>query len=421
MQRLLNLIRQKEHRFEYGIVLLTGLWLFLIPFGKGEQVPAMILAILGLIQLIRTKGQIATSPAAKSFLLLLALYLIPIAISMFDAPNLARPFTVLATGLGSGLAGLALISGTKNRTMFRLIAPVLAAVIGFWLLDSAIQAVFGRDLFGLTWDDGRLSGPFLKKAQMGYYSGPFSAFLLIYALHKKWKPLLLGALLLFTTIIVLLNNSRGGWIMFGVVAIIFGWQAFIAPLKHKALACTALILLGLTMVIGLYYTAAPFRKRADQTLLALQGDSYHINRALSKRLPMWIASVNIYKAHPINGVGARNFREVALDYWPTGFEYERPQIAYPHQCLLEYAVGTGTIGLIGLIASFILCIHWWKRADKTQRKQAAAYAVALLAVYFPLNTQRAFFDSEVAISLWIILALYLSAICNPSTETQTAP
>ncbi len=422
MQRLLNWLRNKETRLENWIVVLVGLWIFLIPFGRGAQVPAVALAAIGLTLLIRTKGRCARSPAAKGFLLLCALYLVPIALSMIDAPALKYPMRVFWIGVGSALAGIAIIHGAASRRALQRIGMLLAAGIAFWLLYAASQAVFGGDLFRESWQgaDGRISGPFTNKNIMGYYAGPYSALLLMFALQKKWKPVWLAALFLFTSVIILLNNSRGGWIMYAIVATGFIWKAFIAPRKHKLLVCTGILLLGASMLTGLYFTSSAFQARANQTLVALKGTEKAVNEALTNRIPVWDAAWAAIKDHPINGSGARNFRVVALKYWPKekyGYPEKIGNTFYPHQLVLEYAFGTGIIGILGLMISAGFCLRWWFHADPDQRMLAGGYGLVLLADYFPINTHRSMFASLEALSIWILIALYCATILPRSGKT----
>jgi O-antigen ligase len=423
MRRLMDWFKNKETRLENWVVVLTGLWLFLIPFGRGAQVPVAALAAIGLTLLFQTRGQCARSPAAKGFLLLCALYLIPIALSMFDAPALKYPMRVFWIGVGSALAGIAIIHGASSRKSLQRIGLLLAAGVAFWLLYAASQVIFGCDLFRESWQgaEGRICGPFTNKNIMGYYAGPYSALLLMFAWQKKWKPLWLIALLLFTSIIILLNNSRGGWVMYAIVATGFVWKAFIAPRKHKLLICAGIILLGAVVLGGLYFTSSAFRARADQTLVAFQGTEQALNEALTNRIPVWEAAWAAIKDHPINGSGARNFRVVALEYWPIE-KYGAPgkvgNTFYPHQLVLEYAFGTGLIGIIGLILSAGLCLRWWFRAAPEQRTLACGYGLVLLADYFPINTHRSMFASLEALSIWILIALYCATIQFKETSAE---
>jgi O-antigen ligase len=245
---------------------------------------------------------------------------------------------------------------------------------------------------------------------MGCYSAPFSALLLIFALQKKWKPALLWALFIFTAIIVLLNNSRAGWVMYGVVASVFSYKAFVAPLKHRFLMCIALLALGVALGSGLYTVSNTFKKRVDKTLLAQKVTRKKINRALSDRVAVWESAIGIIRDYPINGVGARNYRLLSAQYWPDDLKKHLDNALYPHQLILEYAAGTGAIGVIGLLVSMGLCLRWWRKASAKQRETAAGYALTLLALYFPLNTHKAMFSSEIAVSLWIVIALYASSV-----------
>ncbi len=413
MKRFVNFFIDKENAFTNWVVLLTGLWAFMIPLGKGEQVPVGLLALMGAAVLIKTGFSALRTPAVKGFLLLLALYLVPILISMVDAPSLKYPGRVLLTGLLSGFAGLAIIFAIEkdSRTLKR-ITLVLAGIILFWLVDAVIQAVIGRDIFCHTWEEDHLSGPWKKKTQMGYYFGPFSAILLITALQKNMKPILLWILFITSSVIVLLNNCRGGWVMYGVVASVFVWKAFIAPRKHKVAFCVLLAALLAAVVSSLYLGSETFRTRTDQTLLVLEGDKQSLNDALTFRVPIWEAAWAGIKDHPINGHGARNFRATGADYWPSGYGNDEFNTSYPHQYLLEYAYGTGIIGLLGLIVSVIACIRWWFSGDGVQRERALVYGLTLLALYFPLNSQKAHFSSELAASLWVLIALYSAAILS---------
>jgi O-antigen ligase len=419
MKRIADFLTNKDTFFCNWTVVLTGLWAFLIPLGKGEQIPVGILAVMGLFILIRSGRDMLRSPAVKGFLLLFALYLVPVLISMTDAVSLKYPGRVFLTGLLSGFAGLSLIFAIEkdSRTLKR-ITLVLAAIVLFWLVDAGIQAVFRRDLFGHTWELDHLSGPWCKKTQMGYYFGPFSAILLIAALKKNLKPLVLWILFIAASVVVLLNNCRGGWVMYGVVAAVFAWKAFIAPRKHKVAFCALLASLFVAVLLGLYAASETFRTRMDQTLLVLEGDKQSINDALTFRVPIWEAAWAGIKDHPINGHGARNFRVTGGDYWPDGYEDDEFNTSYPHQNVLEYTYGTGLIGLTGLLASFILCIRWWIAADAGHRDRALAYGLTLLALYFPLNSHKAHFSSELAVSLWMLIAIYTTAILSRSERSE---
>ncbi len=422
MRKWLAELRNKETRLGNGIALLVGLWIFVLPFGRGGQIPVALLAAIGLILLIQTKGQCARSPAAKGFLLLCALYLIPIALSMIDAPALKYPLRVFFIGCGSALAGIAIIHASAKREILERMSFLIAMGIAFWLIYAALQVVTGQDLFREVWwgTDGRISGPFTNPNIMGYYAGPYSAVLLMFALQKKWKPIWLAALYLFTSSIILLNNSRGAWIMYAIVSLVFIWKAFIEPRKHKLLICIVIILLGATSVTTLYCIWWPFRDRVDKTLVALNGTETALNEALANRIPVWDAAIAAIKDHPINGSGARNFRVVALEYWPKekyGYPEKIGNTFYPHQLVLEYALGTGLIGILGLILSTGFCLRWWFRAGAEPRTLACGYGLALLADYFPLNTHRSMFASLEALSIWILIALYCATILPRSGKT----
>jgi O-antigen ligase len=168
--------------------------------------------------------------------------------------------------------------------------------------------------------------------------------------------------------------------------------------------------------LGLYHNIASFKNRVDQTLLIRDSSRQEINNALSGRVAVFESAAGIIRDHPINGIGARNYRLLCEQYWPDDLKAPIKKALYPHQLILEYAVGTGSIGVSGLLVSMGLCLRWWRRASVQQREMAAGYALTLLALYFPLNTHKSVFSSELSVSLWVLIALYTASIhyANPS-------
>ncbi|MCP4992662.1 MAG: O-antigen ligase family protein, partial [Gammaproteobacteria bacterium] len=184
-----------------------------------------------------------------------------------------------------------------------------------------------------------------------------------------------------------------------------------------------IVLFGISAISILSYQYSPsIGKRVDRTLLLFSGERKQIDLALSFRLPIWEGAAAMITAHPINGVGVRNFRyaypEVAL---PDDLFLTQHKVSphHPHQLILELFSETGIFGLLGLITLYYLLIQAWIKSTSAQKKLAIPAAVALLAALFPINTHLALFSSFWGQIIWWLIALYVALINIPSEPADT--
>jgi O-antigen ligase len=402
--------------FEWLNIGLLAASLCLIPFGGISNICFGLLGIQGLILLIQKRRTIFTDPVQRYFLLFFLLYWIPIGISLIDAVNFMKPFTHIFLGhLPYYFAGLFCIEFMQDEKRRRILTTLFFGCIALWCLDACIQLVFKVDMLGYPLSE-RVGGPFEKAANFGYYIGPLSSFLLFYAIVRNWNRWKGTALFIFTTLIVLLGNTRSGWIMYLPVSALFLYNFYLKNVTHRLLWILMGVTLGIALLFGSYKLSPNFKKRTDQTLQAFNGDLISLDRALSGRLSFWIAASRIIKDHPINGVGPRCYRYVADEYWPendylySNFNAEGSFKAHPHCLYLEYAVGTGVIGIVGLLSQYGLAIWLWVKTDKNTRLYALPAAVALLALYFPIHTGRAHFATDHSLVCWLVIALYFGSL-----------
>lgn len=178
---------------------------------------------------------------------------------------------------------------------------------------------------------------------------------------------------------------------------------------YRVVTVALLLMLALW---GVYQTYPPFKARISQTLLVFDGDQKSIDTAISYRLPIWRVAVEMTAAHPLNGVGARGFRYAYREYADDNDRYVQEALSlgayYPHQLLLEVGSETGLIGLLGFVFACWLLIYRWLKAGFVERMTALPYGLALLAVFFPLNTHYAIYSSHWSSFVFWLIVLYLS-------------
>ena len=114
------------------------------------------------------------------------------------------------------------------------------------------------------------------------------------------------------------------------------------------------------------------------------------------------------RAHPVNGVGTRNFRlefphcdpaPAAVPAWGSGPAH------HAHQIVLEILSETGFIGLLLWLAGAAMAWRAWRYANAEAKERARPAMLALAVTVFPLNTHLAFYST-----FWGGLTLLLAAL-----------
>jgi len=385
-----------------------GAGFFLLPFGAAYEAGLLLcwLAVLlaGRPSLI-WPGFIWPKHALKLIAIAFGGYILAAALALPDAVAPARSASN-TLGLfrlpGFALAAL-LLSEQQRRTLLRWLALVTA----FWLADALCQALFGYGLRGVSSSD-RLSGIFGDNLKLGPVLA-VSAALLLAALQQRprWQLLALSLLV----VCILLAGTRSGWVMLAVVLLFWGesvrrrsaWPLW----RVAAITLTVLPVLA----TALYLQWPSFAGRVDRTSLLLSADRAQVDAALAYRLPIWETSVQMLRAHPINGVGTRGFRYAYADHaQPSDRWLASGGALHPHQLLFEILCETGIIGLLCWLVAGLALLRSYQRAAPPARARAWPYAVALIAMVFPINTHLAFYSSFWGLLFALMLGLYIASL-----------
>jgi len=274
----------------------------------------------------------------------------------------------------------------------------------FWGLDQLKQLVSGRPMCTAEQMAGidRLSG-FLGPCnrKLGVVMASLSPFLLFAAARRMDS---LGWILAAGAIglVILLAGARASWITYALVLVASGWRLLGLRRLFGVLAAGLLILTLLAM------SSTQFRERIRLTTHALTANESGVDTALSGRGQIWSAAGCMIVEHPINGVGARGFRE-AFPGCDTG-SGERPAWGqgpafHAHQIVLEVLSETGVIGLLLWLAGAALAWRAWRYAPPQAKDRARPAMLALAVTVFPFNTHLAFYST-----FWGGLTLMLAAL-----------
>jgi O-antigen ligase len=149
----------------------------------------------------------------------------------------------------------------------------------------------------------------------------------------------------------------------------------------------------------------------------LHGTDQSIDTALSGRLDIWHASVEMIAAHPVNGVGVRGFRYAYPHYAPADDHFLTAEscgvgegACHPHQLVLEILTETGVLGLSLWLAAVVLAWRMWRRVGAAARTRAFPVTLALGVMLFPLNTHLAFYSAWWGLLFAWLLGLWCAAL-----------
>ena len=386
--------------------------LALVPIGRLEELPLLVMAVLGGMHLWRERGAVFEDSRTRLLSVVFLAYWLPIVISCFDAAEPQKTWVLAATLPRFWLAGLFVITALARPGAHERLWRLTAWLLVIWSLDALLQAAVGYDVLGYPYPDERLNGVFgLHNYKLGPVLVLFSPLMIEHA-RRHWPPWLTATALATLVLVVLLTTTRIGWVMGAVVAATYFYM--LARRRPKrALAAAGVLAVVLVVAAGLAYRySAEFHQRMDSTLMVFRGTRGGLNEALSKRLPIWRTSMRMAEDHWINGVGARSYRYVYPDY----ALYTDPWVndhgtgaAYAHQMFLEIATETGVIGLAGLVVMVVPVFLAWRRAPPERRRLMFPYLLGLGAALFPLNSHYAIYSVFWATGLWWLTMVFAAA------------
>lgn len=302
--------------------------------------------------------------------LLLVLAIVPGVLLADDHAAVAR-ILVMWTLLG---AVGALVAARGDARTVRWMLGLLAAA---GAVSAAVAIVRGGGQIG------ELQGDIATGRAVGAFSDPniFAALLalalpgaLVLAATRRGAERL-GALLAAGLIVagLALTLSRGG--MLGAAG---GMSVLLVLPRVRAIAVAGGLVLAALLVFG----ANPVSGVAavDTVLERVVSIRSASESATDQRAELYRVTPQIVADHPVVGVGANRFSEVAPRYGlidpTTGFTFD-----HPHNVVLTIAVELGLIGLVALLWLVVaLARTLWRAYGGGERPLAIAVAAALMTV-----------------------------------------
>jgi len=389
---------------------------------EGVLVLGALYAAVRMVQLrLQGNQRLLSSPAWALTSILFLGYWLPQAFSAFDAIDPGTAWRKTAAGLRylPFMWLVAIAVATPQRRALTL--GGLAVITGLWTVDALAQAIIGSSpsfwsMDQLKWAFSghglcspqemaaadRLSGVLgpcnLKFGQVLASLSPF----LLFAAARRASILGWSLVAAAVGVVLVLAGSRAAWLTYALVLVFSGWRLIGV---RGLLACVAV---GAVAAVVLTVSVPQVGDRVARTAMAWEGENDGVNQALSGRAQIWAAATCMIQEHPINGVGARGFRDAypacnpdpaAQEVWGDG-----PAL-HAHQIVLEILAETGLLGLLLWLAAVAQAWRAWRFAPPEARERARPAMLALAVTVFPFNTHLAFYST-----FWGGLTLLLAAL-----------
>ncbi len=396
---------------------LTPIWLvvFLLPFGRSSELGTLLCMLGAIILFFRDRHVLAGHAGARLLLWLWAAYFGAALISAPGAVDPARSWSSAAAYLRFAPFGVYVCFAVRREARLHALCLATGIVVALWALDAWVQALTGYSLGGHA-EAQRISGIFgAGNLKLGPVLASLSPFVLWAAKRRFGRTGLIVAML-FLLVPILLAGSRAAWITYGVALLAFFWIEARTPLRFAGWVLAACVVVAVAMGLA-WKTSARFDARMDRTVAALHDTRHALNYASSGRLDIWRVTGRMIAAHPVIGVGVRDYREAYPRFAPATDPFVTSEACgvgegacHPHQLVLEVLADTGVVGLVLWLAALGLALRAWRRVGAAARQRAFPVTVALAVTVFPLNTHLAFYSAWWGLLFWWLLALWCAAL-----------
>ena len=430
MLRLPAILLRPDERVA-SVLLLA--FIALLPADPAYNAPLLALAALGLAQLVSGRAQLR-SPRYRFLCIAFLCVWLPMVASLPDAVNPPESFRKTASLCIYFLAGVYVVAALRGFRELGWIMTGTAAICAFWVLDALWQFQTGTNWLGFPYAEGeRLTGMFYT-GRLGGVLALFSplAFESVRRASQRWRwsPVLLVPYFL----VIALAGSRTSWGSLAIATV--GYLLYLVIWAERPSPGSArrqwryICTVSASVVLAVVLAAFAWPRVAERAWSTVQprveslsglwsGDREKFELAVTYRLSIWETALNMWSAHWLNGVGPRGFQYAYTEHNPEKDYYllhggSHGSARTPHLQLLEIAVETGVIGLLGYMVLAAVFLRSLGRLDRASFRSIYPFALVMIVALFPFSGQVAFYGVRSAGLVWWIIIVNASALAIAS-------
>ncbi len=262
---------------------------------------------------------------------------------------------------------------TSGQSAMRLLHLVLVVFV-FESLLGVWQFLLNPDPV-LPW----AHGTFLTNQKYSQFVGASAA--IAYALfagsdgRRRWWYFAVMLVLLFGAVV---GQERAPWLAFLLSAAAVTWISAPGPRRGKVFAQFAV---GIALIIALVAALPDLRERVVRRLAETQLEQVEKNTLLS-RLAIWGVAWNLFRQHPVLGVGPKNF----VTLTPSYLSFEEMgylEAADPHNVWLGMLAEGGIIGFAAYVwLCAAIAALAWRRLRHPAWRTLQPFLLAYLGYHF---------------------------------------
>lgn len=304
-----------------------------------------------------------------------------------------------------GMAALALVVTMTTLTNSREVNFVMLAFVGGSIVSVLIGLATGSlKPPGTSVTQTALQGRFTggsgdpNVAAAGFVATLFMIMGLL-SIHRR-RLHRAGLMLAFALVTVgfLATQSRGGLIALGVGTV----AAMLISPHHRRLIVGLVVIVGLAVAVFAVIDPGAVQRITD------------VSGGTSGRSDLWRVGWQVFKSHPLVGVGIGNFQVVEAHYVLTPgaisrIEYITDVPYLVHNTYLQLLAETGLVGLLGFLVAVFACMRatWLaaKRFEACGRPDYADLARAVLMGTIGFLVALFFISDGEDVRLWVLLAI----------------
>ena len=396
---------------------------FLYGVLSSVQLVIWLLTGISVLCFLRYRSAWLAAPGARDYGVMVACWVIPGALSLFDPINPGTAFSTLGRLLSYGAMGLCLMRLQITTRQWSSTVLLLSSLLALWSLDGVIQAVFGTSLSGYPLSGVLPEGPKVT-GSMGLDYGITLAVLspLVFEavrLHGAQRVSVWVALAL-VTVAVALSASRYSVLLF----LFSGGLCLVLSMQLRRHATFKMLLVTIAVCLGgvLFPTllVPTLSDRADLLLKGVVFDWHDLNQGFAFRPELWRAGWQVFTEHWINGVGLRGSPMALQPLLSASSDFPavlQARLWHPHLGILEVMVDTGVIGLAAYLLMLVSLAQLISKSLQADCSQGVVFATIGLLAFLPVASTTSMYSFSLGSLAWPALALAVAALSRCTSDS----